>query len=318
MLHWGWIVLLVILFVIILPLFLLTYIIYDKLLCRSRKLPRERRPSFPEDELYMRMYEGGNLWREQNAACRTDVTLERDGLKLVGEYYDFGCREAVIIQPGRTEPCIYSAYFAAPYRAAGCNVLIVDNRAHGLSDGRRNTLGAREHRDLLAWCRLLHDRYGNEGIWLHGVCIGASTCLKACTSPEKPEYLRGMAAEGMYRNFYITTRNHMIESKRPIFPFLYFLMAWIHIMNGESSWTDGPFKRIRQMQLPLLMLHSREDAYSAPALAQEMFDSCPSPKKTLHWFAHGGHSRVRYVNPEEYDRAVLDFVQANRPAKEVE
>lgn len=302
------IILLGILFLFILPVLGLSYILYSKLLTRPRKAPRERVCVFPEEDEYTVMYRAGEKWFSEHEDARKPVSVKNGKLNLYGEYFDFGAKKAVVIIPGRTENCVYSAYFAEPYRAAGYNVLVIDNRSHGLSDGRVNSLGFKEYRDVEIWCRMLQDQYGIQDIWLHGVCIGCSCSLFVCTDPNRPEAIRGMTADGMFKNFYATTYNHFVERGKPTFPILHGCMAWIHMLSGKSAIWDGPVKRIKQMQLPILMLHSRKDTYSEPAPAQALYDSCPSRDKKLVWFDEGAHSRVRLHNTERYDETIRDYI----------
>lgn len=72
------------------------------------------------------------------------------------------------------ETCLYGDYFAEPYEKAGYNVLTIDARAHGLSDGHFNSLGHHESKDTCLWAKYLHETYGIEEVVLHGVCIGSS------------------------------------------------------------------------------------------------------------------------------------------------
>ena len=208
----------------------------------------------------MRMFNIGLEWGKRYEAYKRTVELVSDGYHLVGEYFDFGGTSAVLIVAGRTECLLYSYYFAEPFRKAGRNVLVIDNRSHGLSEGRVSSLGHKEYRDLLAWARLLHDELGNETVLLHGVCIGASAALFALTSPDCPAYLEGMIADGMYYNFYKSFENHM-KADRPHtvrFPVMQLVMLWIRLFSGADVVFDGPFKRIGALQKPILFLYSRE------------------------------------------------------------
>ena len=291
------------------PALLISSVVFCKPLVRTPSRRGERFPCFPEDEEYMAMWEEALRWREEQAGKRRDVSVRSGRLALCGEYYDFGGDRAVIVLPGRTECCIYSAFFAEPYREAGYNVLLIDSRGTGRSEGWINCLGFREWRDVLRWAELLHGELGNREVTLHGVCIGCGTALRTCVRPETPEWITGMAAEGMFQCFYDTTKNHMIDSHRKPFPVLQALMIWIRLFCGGSAAFDGPKRDIRRMHRPLLMLHSREDIFSTPDKAQELFDRCPPGKKRIVWFEHGRHSRVRLINTEEYDRAVKSFIQ---------
>ncbi len=287
---------------------IVAWIVYSTLLLRLSKQKWAREPSMPEDEEYNKLYDQALNWRKRHLSEKKDVSLENDGFRLYGEYFDFGFDRAVIIIPGRMEACYYSCHYAEPYREAGWNVLTIDDRAHGLSQGRINSLGYREYRDILAWARLLHGEHKNRAVFLHGVCIGSSAALFALVSAGCPDYLCGMAADGMYRRFYDTFLNHMIEQHRPRFPMLWEVMLLIRLVSRADVVRDGPFRRISGLHKPILFLHSREDQYSNPENAQALYDACPSKTKRLVWFEHGGHSRIRVTDPAAYDTALKSFL----------
>ncbi len=297
----------VILFFGILPCMLLSYIIFSVLLVRTKPEKWGHGYSMPNDPEIVIMFDTGLAFREKYANVREEIYIQNDGLRLYGEYFDFGHDRAVMILAGRMECCIYACYFAEPYRLAGYNVLVIDGRAHGLSEGKYNCIGYRECHDLLAWGKMLHDEKGIRSIVLHGVCIGASTSLFAITDDHCPDYFTGITVEGMYTCFYESTKNHMIHDKRPLFPFLYLVMFYIRVILRINAVTDGPYRRITKLQKPILFLHGRQDAFSLPAKAEALFAACPSPKR-LVWFDKGKHSRLRINNTEDYDRALSTFL----------
>ena len=293
----------------VIPTLIMSYIIFSVVLVRTGPEKWGRGNSAPDDEEQVMIYDDGQKWGDRNAARKTDVSTTNDGFKLCGEYFDFGSDKAVIIIPGRMEACTYSYHFAYPYEEAGFNVLVIDNRSHGLSEGKYNSLGFKEYRDIIAWAKMLHDTFGNAKVVLHGICIGSSTALFALTSKDCPDYLCAMTADGMYETFYQTFKNHMKQQKRPMYPYIWEVMLHIRVFAGANVVTDGPVKRIKLMNKPILFIHSKEDVFSLPEKAQKLYDYCPSENKKLEWFDVGGHSRVRLHNTEKYDATVVDFMK---------
>ena len=306
---WLWIVLGVF-FLFLAPSMVMSSVLYIVLLVRKSPEKWRREPSLPEDEEYVRLFNDGKAWFDRYADCRKAVHVHSEGLKLAGEYFDFGADRAVLLLPGRMESCVYSCHYAEGWRQAGWNVLVVDNRAHGESEGRINCVGQREWRDVLAWAHLLHDELGNAKVALHGICSGSSAMVFAVTEAACPDWIAGVAVDGIFKSFYSSTRNHMVHQKRPIFPFLYGIMAWVMICSRVDPVWNGPYRRLPKLTKPILFLHSREDVYSPPADTQRMYDSCPSEKKRIVWFDKGDHSRVRINNPEQYDQAVMAFAES--------
>ncbi len=289
----------------------MSLVLYNIILVRTSELKWGRECSITEDAEYQRMYDIGLAWEQHHRDCKSEVFVQSDGFRLAGEYFDFGSDRAVIIVAGRTESCLYSYFFAEPYRVAGYNVLVIDNRAHGLSEGKRVSLGFKEYRDLLKWGELLHEEKGNAHLMLHGICIGSSVALFTLTDPSCPAYWDGMVAEGMYTTFAESFKNHMIQDHRPLFPIFYVTMLWVLLLSGANVMTDGPLKRLPLLKKPILFLHSREDVFSLPEKAELLYEKCKA-RKEMVWFETGAHSRLRIRHLEAYDAAVRAFAKRLR------
>ena len=290
--------------------FIVAHILFMMHLKRKNPTMWSRECSW-DDPLLQKMYDDGIVWADAHDPYRKELHIVNEGLNLYGEYFDFGFKRAVIVVPGRTEALRYSYYFAKPYKESGFNVLVIDQRSHGKSDGSYNTLGFEEHKDVIAWGRLLHEVYGVNSILLHGNCIGCSCCMQTLTSPACPPYFSGMVAEGMYLNFYESFRNHMIELKRPVHPCIDLVDMWMRVYTGHTM-RKGPADIIQDYDKPILMLHSLEDAYSLPEAAQQLYDQCSSPKR-LVWFEKGAHSQIRVNNTDRYDNAIKAFLAEHFP-----
>lgn len=294
----------------IIPTLCMSYAIYHVLLTRKKPEKWGRECSIPDDVEYKQMFDEGLEWEATYKDTKREVEITSEGFHLVGEYFDFGAKRAVIIIAGRMESLLYSYYFAEPYRVAGYNVLVIDNRSHGLSEGKVNSLGQKEYKDILAWSRMLHDDLGNESIVLHGICIGSSTGLFAMTSGQpEAEYIDALVAEGMYVTFHESFRNHMIEDHHPNFPFTLEVMLHIRVFSGVNVLTNGPIKRVDKLDKPILFLHSKEDTFSTPDKAQILYDKCTSKNKKIVFFEKGMHSRVRPNAKEQYDTTIVEFLQ---------
>lgn len=294
----------------ILVFIVLSGVLYFALLVRTKPEKWGRDISLPDDPEYVSMYHDGLEWGEKYAPSRTELMINNDGLKLYGHYFDFGFDRAAIIIPGRMECCKYSYYFGEPYRAAGYNVLAIDVRAHGLSEGKICYLGYREYKDILAWSKMLHQEKNIKEVVLHGVCIGASTALFTLTADDCPDYIKAMVSDGMYVSFGESFKNHMIEKNRPLFPFYPLVMAYVRIVSGVNAVSDGPLWRIGKLKKPILFIHSKKDIYSLPEKTELLFADCGSEQKKLVWFDRGGHSRIRFNSTEEYDKTVGDFLSS--------
>lgn len=305
---WFWIILAAVILLGVLPLFFLPGVLYSVLLVRIPKSKWKRECSMPDDEEIVRMFDTGMAWAAENSEYKHEVETSNKKIKLCGEYFDFGYDRAAIILAGRTETCLYGYYFAKPYKEMGYNILVVDNRAHGLSGGTFATLGKKESEDLLCWGKYINEKFGVKSIVVHGICIGSAAALYAMISKDCPEYFTGMVAEGMFIHFYDSFKNHMKEMGHRNFPMTYIVMAYIRVCAGVNVVTDGPIYRIDKMEKPILMMQSMEDKFSLPHYAEVLYNKCSSKNKKLVYFDKGAHSHIRINAEEKYDETIKEFL----------
>lgn len=263
-----------------------------------------------ENEEQVAMWESGLLWAEKNKDKMEEVHIVNDSLNLYGEFYRFSeSRKCVIILPGRCECLKYSYYFALPYENSGFNILVIDSRAHGLSDGIYNTIGLKESEDLLAWTRFIIEKYSINEIYYHGICVGTASCLGAMTDNNCPEEVKGLVTEGCFTSFKETFLRHMKELGRPTFPVLGLVMYFIKKYAGADYKKVAPIKLVKKLHQRVLFLYGEKDVFSIPAKSKELFAATASKDKQLKWFSKGGHSHLRINNTEEYDKTIEEFLK---------
>ncbi len=285
--------------------------VYKEQLVRTDKDKWGRVCSAPENEEQLSMWNEGIKWAEENKLLKREVDIENDGFHLYGEYFDFGAKRCIIILPGRCESLVYSYYFAPPYKKAGFNILVVDTRCHGKSDGKYNTIGVKESSDVIAWSNLAVEALGNSEVYYHGICIGTASAIFALSSKNCPDFVKGFVTEGCFVSFRETFKRHMMAQKRPLFPVLDLVMLQINRHTGTNVYLQKPIKAIKRIKknTSALFLYGEQDIFSIPEKSKKLFDACASGNKKLVWFNRGGHSHLRINNEEKYDQAIIDFFE---------
>lgn len=246
-------------------------------------------------------------WAEKEKQYKEEVHIVNDNLNLYGEFYNFGSKKTVIIMPGRCESLRYSCFYAEPYHELNINVLVIDSRAHGISDGKYNTAGIFESRDVMAWIRFLHDEKGQEGIYAHCICIGGSAALMAAVNSESPSYFKGIVFDGLFYSFKETFANHQVALGHRLFPVFNLIWFWFRVKTGVSINKSFPYLYLPELTIPVVFLYGKKDIYSLPERSELLFKSCGSKNKQIVWFENGAHSHLRLNNLLEYDQAVADF-----------
>ena len=302
------IVIAVLLIMLFIPPMFIAFKVYKKELVRTDKSKWNRECSAPDNEEQLRMHNTGLEWAEPFKDKIKEVHIVNDNLNLYGEFFDFGSKKCAILLQGRTESLLYCYYYAKPYKEMGYNILVVDSRAHGASDGKYNCVGLKEYKDIIAWATYLNKELGQEEIILHGICIGASTALYA--AHYGPDFIKAVVTDGMYINFYETFKNHMIVDHRPIFPFMGEI-ALIMRLKAHVNMKKGPINIIDKFNKPILFLYSKEDKFSLPPKSEILYEKCGSKNKKIVWFDHGAHSHIRINNLEKYDNSIKEFIKEN-------
>lgn len=265
--------------------------------------------SCPENEEQQSMWDEGCLWASARADKKQDVHIINEGLNLYGEYYNFTDKKrCVIILPGRCECLKYSYYFAPAYEESEYNVLVIDSRAHGKSDGKYNTVGVGESRDLIAWVKFVEEKFGIEEIYLHTICVGTASAMIALSSGKCPQSVKGLVTEGCFVSFRETFKQHMIDAKRPLFPVLDLVMLQILFNTKTNVYKTAPIKLVGKIKQRVLFLYGEKDIFSLPQKSKLLFSKCKSEDKQVVWFDKGGHSHLRINNKEKYDNAIKDFL----------
>ena len=317
---WFYLILALALLLVVLPLlgmfFIVPIPIFSSLFERkSKKKWSQDAPSDTSNEEMVRMWKLAKDFQASYRKNRSEVhVLSQDGLNLYGEYYKFGGQEAVIILPGRPETLVYSLFYAESYRKAGVNVLVIDTRAHGKSDGELHGCGYMERYDIYAFIHYLVAKQNITKVILHGICVGSSACVHAAVDPDSPSEIAGLVTDGLYVSFYETLwlrvrRNAKIYPKTCVDYFRHRIKK----LYGYDIKKDGPLFHMQELKIPTLMMASEEDIYSLPEKTRLLYSKIPeSTPKKLVLFPHGAHSHLRIVNPKLYDQSVQEFVSSLR------
>lgn len=158
-----------------------TWLAYDIVFRRSERRQADHHEIPPEDEGY----------REESVK-NIDILLEtpyeavtirsHDGLKLRGKFYEgrSGAPLLLFFHGYRSTAERDGSGGFSLCREKGWNAMMVDQRAHGESQGKTITFGTKERYDVLDWVNWAVRRFGeDQEIYLVGVSMGAATVLMA-------------------------------------------------------------------------------------------------------------------------------------------
>ena len=295
----------------ILLFFTIVIVIFCNTMYRNPRKKRTRECTNKKDQSQVRMFAAGEAFAEQYKDITEKLYIVNDGLNLYGEYMNFGHKKCAVIIQGRSESLVYSWYFAGVYVKNGYNILTIDVRAHGLSDGVLQTAGIKESGDLVAWIKLINQKFNISDFALHGICIGAATAVYTYIKlkNEGSDLVKMIITDGLYITYKEIFKKHFKMFKRPAFPALQFVFFLSFILTGARLFKETPIKYMKDIDIPFLFIWSLEDIFCIKSKNEQLFQACASGHKELCFFPRGRHSHVRSSQEAEYDEAIDKFLQ---------
>lgn len=206
------------------------------------------------------------------------------------------------------------------FRGMGYNVIVVDNRAHGKSEGKYIGFGWLDRLDIISWCRYAIERFGsNCEIMLYGVSMGAATVLMTCGESCLPRQVKGVIADcpfaGAYEEFgYIMRTNYRVPGR----PLLYFSSMVCKLRAGYTFGQCSTIRAVKRIRVPVLFIHGEKDTFVPPYMTARMYKACRVKQKYLYICPEATHCYSAFQDYDTYVSHMTDFVyNINHPEEQV-
>ncbi len=256
-------------------------------------------------------YEHGRDWinkqLDEKIAKRVRINTV-DGLRLSGVYIP--CESAK-----RTVICVHGyrgagvkdfACIAEFYNQHQCNLLIVDLRAHGESQGRYIDFGVESRFDVVSWSEYINEISPQLPIYLDGVSMGASTVLMA-SELQLPDNVCGIISDCGFSSpwkmvkLFATKAIHI-----PPHPLVDILYLFCKRIAGIDLKEASPLEAVANTDIPILFVHGNEDTFVPSSMAHELFAACKSPKK-LRIVDKAPHAVSYLIDKKNCEKEILEF-----------
>lgn len=241
--------------------------------------------------------------------CEFITVYSHDGLKLSGRYYHIkdGAPLDIGFHGYRSSPLTDFSGGSELSFSLGHNVLLVDQRAHGKSEGRTISFGIQERLDLLAWVNYAVERFGDDTkIILYGISMGGATVLMA-SELELPENVKGIIADCPYSSP-IDIILH-VGKNMPIPGWLIrpFAILGAKIYGGFDLCETDAFTAVQNAKVPILIIHGEADGF----VPCEMSDiAAQNPQMVTRITVPEADHGISYlVDTQKYRQAVTEFME---------
>lgn len=126
-------------------------------------------------------------------------------------------------------------YFGEKLYDIGYNILLIDLRSHGKSEGKIYSFGYYERIDILSWCNYINENYNDKKIVLFGVSMGATAMMMCMGDSRLPNNVKVLIDDCGFTEAYeqIGYRVKLLH-KLPFFPFILIMSVITKIRFGFS------------------------------------------------------------------------------------
>ena len=186
-----------------------------------------------------------------------------DGLELYGRLY--------VQDPSRPFHLQFNGYrgnglrdFAGGLQIdldSGDNVLNVDQRSHGRSEGKVISFGVKERFDVQTWVAYVAERFGPETVvFLEGISMGAATVLMASDLPFACP-VAGIVADCPYSSPFGIIRKVGRDAIRMGDAIVPFVCMSARLFGGFSLFDSSALKSVPNASAPILLIHGTGDHF---------------------------------------------------------
>ncbi|HAQ06377.1 MAG TPA: hypothetical protein DCR24_02155 [Bacillus bacterium] len=265
-----------------------------------------------DEEIFIREKEAGHFHPDEyDALPKREVFIASSfGYTLKAVLVEpYETNQYVIIAHGVTQSKTNSLKYMNLFLARGFNAVIYDHRRHGESGGKTTSYGFYEKFDLKSVVDWLKEEKGDDlFLGIHGESMGAATLLLYAGMLEDGADF--YVADCPYSDFGEQLAYRIKEEVKTLPPRLLLPIAslFLRIRDKYSLNDISPISVIKNIEKPILFIHSREDDFILPYMTEALFEQKKGPKK-LYMAETGFHAQSYSQNREEYEKVLDEFLE---------
>lgn len=234
-----------------------------------------------------------------------------DGLKLHGTFFpNKESKRVVICFHGYTSEGMKDYIgLSGFYLRRGFAMLLVDERAHGKSEGTYIGFGCLDRMDALQWIRWACETVGEDAkIILHGTSMGGATVLMASGLTLLPQ-VKGIVSDcGFTSPKEVFT--HVLHSMYhiPAFPIIQIAGLMNKKRAGYGMDECNAAREVKKSKTPTLFIHGSADTFVPCAMCETLYENCAAKKQKL--IVEGAaHAESYYKDTKSYEKALEQFLK---------
>lgn len=290
-----------ILLLLVLIIYLIVgYIVFRKYFKLSLKINKEL------DKKNKNHFESSISTKEYfNKHYQTIFIESNDNNKMFGYYKKCNNNKLVIILHDFLQNHYDMFDYVNIFENQDYDILVLDLRAHGKSEGDFSSMGYYEKDDLILWIKEMLNINKDYKIILYGVSLGASiVCL--ALGENLPNNVVLAIEDSGFDN--AEKELSFINSKKKIKLFLNLLKVYMRKTKKINLRTIDVCKSLNKCKIPVLFIHGEKDDIVPCEMVYTMFKCLPQNRKSLYVVKESIHNNCLKENPYKYKKVIYKFL----------
>ena len=188
----------------------------------------------------------------------------------------------------------------------GFNVLFIDQRAYGDSEGKYSSLGWKESIDIYKWINYIVKRFSNSNIVLWGISMGGASVMRTC-SMNLPKNVKLCISDCGFNKFTDVAKDVVRKLKIPKiigYPIIYSIILMARLRN-KTNLLYSCSEYLKKSKLPLLLFHGTNDILVPVKNSIDIFKSYNNNKK-LVLVKYADHCKASVFTKDLYWKIIYD------------
>lgn len=236
--------------------------------------------------------------------------INREKMKLVGHFLNNNSKKTAIIVHGYGGSYVEMQPYCRFFAERGFNVLAVDNRAHGESEGQCLGFGWYDRLDVCDWIDFVNRILDEQKIVLFGLSMGATAVC--CAAGEKlPQNVVGIISDCAFAN----GKKQLVFSAKKKMPFSavfvnFFARFLRRIQDFDLDKVDA-VKALRTCSVPILLIHGDCDEVVPIENMFDLFGAVQSGLCQTYVVSGAGHALSYATAGILYENKINSFLRNN-------
>ncbi len=215
-------------------------------------------------------------------------------------------RGTIIYLHGVGDCKIAGVDFARYLYSKGFNIFLYDSRQHGESEGYYCTYGFYEKHDVSSVITYLQSRkdFRTGKIGLFGTSMGGAVAIQAAAIDNR---ISAVVSEGSYTALRVV----FVDYQKRIIKLPWHFLRNVALVQSQrlanfKARLVSPIEDIRRLNVPIFIVHGKNDTFIKSEYSKMLFDAANEPKK-LMVIPGAGHNDVWETGGTVYKNALNSF-----------